>query len=56
VTTKEKIQRMLERLPEDAPYDRVVYHIEVMQLLEARLAELAKGCKLIDHDNVMVIP
>ena len=51
MTTKEKIRRMVEKLDEDVTYDRVIYHLEVMRTLEARLEEAERG-EVIDHDEV----
>ena len=51
MTIKQKILRMIERLPEDVAYDRVLYHIEVMQRIEERLAVADKEPK-IDHDEL----
>lgn len=51
MTTKQKILRMIERLDDDVTYDRVLYHIEVMQRLEARL-EQADRSEWIEHNEV----
>ncbi len=51
MTTKQKILGMIERLANDVTYDRVLYHIEVMKELEARLERLDQE-PWIDHDEV----
>jgi hypothetical protein len=51
MTIKEKILRMIERLPDDVTYDRVMYHLDVMKHIELGLDDLEKG-RLIDHDEL----
>ena len=53
MTVKEKVLRMVERLPDDATYDRVLYHVEVMKEIEERLGELERGeAVLSPHEQV----
>ncbi len=50
MTTKQKILRMVERLPDDVSYDRVIYHLHVMKGIEIGLQQAARG-EGIDHDE-----
>ena len=49
--TKQKVRDLLERLPDDCSLDDVVYHLYVMQKVEAGLADVEAG-RLIPHDVV----
>ncbi len=49
--TKQKVRDLLERLPDDCSLDDVVYHLYVMQKVEAGLADAEAG-RLIPHDVV----
>ena len=49
--TKQRVRNLLERLPDDCSLDDVVYHLYVMQKVEAGLADAAAG-RLIPHDVV----
>ncbi|HXG12641.1 MAG TPA: hypothetical protein VNK04_22985 [Gemmataceae bacterium] len=51
MTVKEKVLRMVERLPDDVTYDRVLYHVEFMQEIEKRLEEAERG-EGIPHEQV----
>jgi hypothetical protein len=51
MTNKEKIQRMLEKLPDDVSYDRMIYHLEVMRQLEESIEQAERG-EVIDHDQL----
>ncbi len=51
MTTKQKILRMVERLPEDVTYDRVIYHLDVMKSIEIGLEQIEKG-QCLDHDEL----
>jgi hypothetical protein len=48
---KEKVLRMVERLPEDVTYDRVLYHVEVMKAIEISLEQAERG-EVIPHEQV----
>jgi hypothetical protein len=49
--TKQRVRDLLERLPDDCSLDDVVYHLYVMQKVEAGLADAEAG-RLIPHDVV----
>ena len=49
--TKLRVRDLLERLPDDCSLDDVVYHLYVMQKVEAGLADAEAG-RLIPHDVV----
>jgi hypothetical protein len=51
LTVKEKVLRMVERLPEDVTYDRVLYHVEVMKAIEISLEQAGRG-EVIPHEQV----
>src|SRR4051794_17612273 len=48
---KQQILRMIERLPEDVSYDRVMYHLAVMKAVETGMQEIERG-EFIDHDEL----
>jgi hypothetical protein len=48
---KQLIQRMIEKLPEDVSYDRVMYHLAVMKAVETGMQEIERG-EGIDHDEL----
>ena len=49
--TKQRVRDLLERLPDDCSLDDVVYHLYVIQKIEAGLADAEAG-RLIPHDVV----
>ena len=49
--TKQRVRDLLERLPDDCSLDDVVYHLYVMQKVEAGLADVEAG-RVIPHDVV----
>jgi predicted transcriptional regulator len=51
LATKQRVRDLLERLPDDCSLDDVVYHLYVMQKVEAGLADVETG-RLIPHDVV----
>jgi hypothetical protein len=51
LATKQRVRDLLERLPDDCSLDDVVYHLYVMQKVEAGLADAEAG-RLIPHDVV----
>jgi len=51
LATKQKVKELLERLPDDCSLEDVVYHLYVIQKVEAGLADAEAG-KLIPHDVV----
>ncbi len=51
LATKQKVRDLLEKLPDDCSLDDVVYHLYVMQKVEAGLADAEAG-RLIPHDVV----
>jgi hypothetical protein len=51
LATKQRVRDLLERLPDDCSLDDVVYHLYVIQKIEAGLADAEAG-RLIPHDVV----
>jgi hypothetical protein len=51
MTRKQKILRMIERLPEDVSYERVAYDLSILQDIEIGLEQAARG-EGIDHDEL----
>jgi len=43
---------MVERLPQDVSYERVIYHLEVMKSIETGLQQADKG-EVTEHDEFM---
>lgn len=52
LSRKERILRLLQKLPDDVTYDRVIYHLGVMQAVEIGLQQAERG-EVIDHDELM---
>ena len=51
VTTKERVQEVLDRLPDDCSLDEVLYHLYVLQAVDRGLAEVEAG-ETIPHEQV----
>jgi predicted transcriptional regulator len=51
VKTKEKVQEILDRLPDDCSMDDVLYHLYVVQQIDRGLAEIEAG-RTISHEKV----
>lgn len=49
--TKEKVQEVLDRLPDDCSMDDVLYHLYVVQQVERGLADVDTG-RTIPHEKV----
>lgn len=49
--TKERVQELLGRLPEDCSVDDVLYHLYVIQQIDLGLADIAAG-RTISHEEV----
>jgi predicted transcriptional regulator len=49
--TKLKVQALLDRLPDDCSLEDVLYHLYVIQKVDAGLADSEAG-RLIPHDVV----
>ena len=47
---KEEVMRILERLPEDASFDDIQYHIYVRQKIEHGLEDLEAGRTLSEEE------
>jgi Mg-chelatase subunit ChlI len=43
LTRKELILRMIEKLPDDVTYDRVMYHLDVLKAIETGIEQIEKG-------------
>jgi len=52
MTTKELLQKLLDRLPDDATLEDVQYQIYVLQKIYAREEDIAAG-RSVPHDEVM---
>ena len=50
-TPKQRVQDILESLPEDASLEDIQYHIYVRQKIEQGLADVAAG-RVISHEEV----
>ena len=50
--TKQKVQDLLDRLPDDCSLEDVLYHLYVVQKVEAGLADADAG-RLIPHEVVV---
>jgi predicted transcriptional regulator len=48
---KQKVRELLDRLPDDCSVEDVLYHLYVIQKVDAGLADAAAG-RLISHDVV----
>jgi hypothetical protein len=51
VTTKEKVQDLLDRLPDDCSLDDVLYHLYVLQTVDRGLADAEAG-RTVPHEEV----
>ena len=51
MTRKEMMLRMIERLPDDVTYDRVIYHLDVMRGIEIGSAQADRG-EGIEHEEL----
>ena len=49
--TKDTVRALLERLPDDCSLDDVLYHLYVIQKVEAGLADADAG-RVIPHEQV----
>jgi hypothetical protein len=49
-TRKELILRMLQKLPDDVTYDRVMYHLDVMKAIETGIEQIERG-EGIEHEE-----
>jgi predicted transcriptional regulator len=52
MTTKELVQKLLERLPDDATLEDVQYQIYVLQKIQAGEEDIQAG-RVVPHDAVM---
>jgi predicted transcriptional regulator len=52
MTTKELLQKLLDRLPDDATLEDVQYQIYVLQKIHAGEEDIAAG-HTVPHDEVM---
>jgi len=52
VKTKERVQELLEGLPDDCTLEDVLYHLYVMQRIDRGLDEAAAG-RTIPHEEVV---
>jgi hypothetical protein len=54
MTRKQKIQGMIEKLPDDVTFARVIYHLGVMRAVEIGLEEAARG-EGIEHEELFAM-
>lgn len=52
MTTKERVQDVLDRLPDDCTLDDVLYHLYVLQAIDRGLADADAG-RTIPHEQVV---
>ena len=50
-SAKEKVQKLLERLHDEASFDEIEYRIYVLHVVRQGIAEADRGA-LIDHEEV----
>ncbi len=50
-TAKDEIKKMLERIPDNASFEDIQYHIYVREKIERGLADIEEG-KVLDQDEV----
>jgi len=48
---KQEVFKILEKLPDDASYEDIQYHIYVRQKIEKGLRDIDEG-RLLDHEEV----
>lgn len=51
MTTKETVQELLSRLPDDCSLDDVLYHLYVLQAIEHGQSDVVAG-RTISHEKV----
>lgn len=51
MTTKEKVQELLDRLPDDCSLDDVLYHLYVVQKIDRGLADV-EADRTVPHEEV----
>ena len=51
MTTKERVQEVLDRLPDDCSLDEVLYSLYVLQAVDRGLADAEAG-RTISHEQV----
>jgi predicted transcriptional regulator len=51
VTTKERVRRLLDGLPEDCSIEDVLYHLYVIDAIDRGLADMEAG-RTIPHEEV----
>lgn len=51
MTTKERVQEVLDRLPDDCSLEEVVYHLYVLQTVNRGLVDAEAG-RTIRHEQV----
>ena len=51
MTTKERVRKALEQLPDDCSLDDVLYHLYVLQAVDRGLADADAG-RIISHEQV----
>ncbi len=51
MTRKEKILRMIQKLPDDVSFDKVIYNLDLMKAVEISVAQIARG-EYITHEDL----
>lgn len=54
MTTKEKVQDLLTRLPDDCSLEDVLYHLYVIQAIDRGLADAEAG-RTVSHEEVALM-
>jgi hypothetical protein len=51
MTNKQKIQNLVDRMPEDVTFDQAIYRMVLLKKVEIGLKQMKEG-RLIDHDKL----
>jgi hypothetical protein len=51
MTNKQKIQNLVDRMPEDVTFEQAIYRIVLLKKVEIGLKQMNEG-RLIDHDEL----
>ncbi len=52
LTNKQRIQRMVERWPDDIPFEKALYHLHFMKEVMEAIEEAERGGSGKDHDEL----
>jgi predicted transcriptional regulator len=51
MTVKERVQKVIEKMPEESTYDDIQYHLYVLQCIEQGEKDIDDG-KFMNHEEV----